>query len=300
MALSRFVSGMIRITRPGNVLICAFAVFTGSLLGGKPFDLLGEAFGGIVTFGPPAWLPRALAAAVSAALILAAGNVHNDLLDHAADKVNVPGRPIPSGRVGRTTAWVLAAVLAAAGLAFSVPVGKAGIVTASAATGFLALYNSFLKRVPLAGNAVVALLGGLGFVYGGMASGAVREALIPAAFATLFHFGREIIKDAADVRGDTMSGIRTSATAWGVHTAVWIASFAFILLGIAVSLPYALGRFHIGYFLIVAAGIWPVIAWSAAISIIHPSEANLRKVAFVLKLVMSVGVFAVLAGFQGW
>jgi len=294
------IVGLIRIVRPVNVLVCALSVLAGGLLVGKPFDMLGEALTAIISGRPAEWFVRALCAAASASLILASGDVHNDIVDLAADRVNVPGRPIPSGAVGRKAAGLLAATLAGAGLCFSIPLGPGGIVIAGVAVILLALYNIRLKGIPLAGNLTVAVLGGLAFFYGGLASGALDKAWIPALFALLFHLGREIIKDAADVRGDRAAGLRTLATEYGAAAAGRWAAAAFILLGVAVSLPYACGWFGRVYFLLIAGGIWPVLAYAASSSLVHPSETNLRKVAFILKLDMAVGVLAVLAGFQGW
>jgi len=294
------LAGCLRIVRPGNMLVCGLSVLSGGLLAGKPLDMLWGALSASASGLPPEWFVRDLYAAMSASLILAAGNVHNDICDLAADRVNVPGRPIPSGAVGRGTAGLLAAALACSGLLLSFPLGPRGIAIACGAVLLLALYNIRLKGIPLAGNLAVAILGGLAFVYGGVASGAVSAASIPALFAALFHLGREIIKDAADVRGDRSAGARTVATEWGAAAAAWWAAFVFILLSAAASLPYVCGVFGPGYFLLIVGGVWPVLAYAAASTLVHPSEATLRRIAFILKLDMPVGVIAVLAGFQGW
>jgi geranylgeranylglycerol-phosphate geranylgeranyltransferase len=293
-------TGCIRIMRPGNMAVCAFSVLTGGLLSGKPFEMFRDAVVASVSGASPRWFLNVLFAAVSAALVLAAGNIHNDIRDFVSDRVNTPGRPIPSGAVGRTTAYLLAGVLAVAGLLLSIPLGSAGIGIAVGAVALLFIYNMRLKGVPLAGNLAVALLGGIAFVYGGVAAGNAGPSAIPALFAVLFHLGREIVKDAADVRGDREAGVRTIATAWGVAPASWSAAVVFILLGAVVSLPYAYGVFGLVYFLLVAVGIWPVLAWAASSTVVHPYESNFRKIAFVLKLDMIVGVIAVLVGFQGW
>lgn len=294
------LAGCLRIVRPGNMLVCGLSVLSGGLLAGKPLDMLWGALSASASGLPPEWFVRDLYASMSASLILAAGNVHNDICDLTADRVNVPGRPIPSGAVGRGTAGLLAAALACAGLLLSFPLGPCGIAIACGAVLLLALYNIRLKGIPLAGNLAVAILGGLAFVYGGVASGAATAASIPALFAVFFHLGREIIKDAADVRGDRSAGVRTVATEWGAAAAAWWAAFVFILLGAAASLPYVCGVFGLGYFLLIVGGVWPVLAYAAASTLAHPSEATLRTIAFILKLDMPVGVIAVLAGFQGW
>lgn len=295
------IAGYFHITRPGNAIVCALSVFCGGLLGGKPLALLSEAALSVLHGdGIPFWLTRVLFASLSAALILAAGNVFNDVRDIRADRVNAPHRPIPSGLITARGATLHAAWLALGGILLSIPAGLPGICLAIAAVLLLALYDVSLKGVPLAGNLLVSLLGGAVFVYGGIAGNAVIPALIPAIFATLFHLGREIIKDAADVRGDSAAGIRTIATLRGPRTAAAISALVFFLLAIAAALPASTGRFGMGYLLIIAAGVWPVLAYTTASSLIHPSEGHLRRVSRLLKLDMPIGVLAILAGFQGW
>ncbi len=295
------IAGFLHITRPGNALLCALTVFCGGLLGDKPFTLLGGAIHSLIQGeGIPSWMMRVLFASLSAALVLAAGNVFNDVRDVRADRVNTPHRPIPSGLLSSHVATLYAAGLALAGLLLAIPLGIKGMAVALAAILLLVLYDVKLKGVPLAGNLLVALLGGLAFLYGGIASGAVMPALIPAVFSTLFHLGREIIKDAADVRGDTQAGIVTVATLRGAHTAAAISALSFFLLAIAAALPAAYGKFGLGYLLIIALGVWPVLAYATASSLIHPYEDNLRKISRLLKFDMPVGVMAIVAGFQGW
>ena len=78
---SSFV-GLYRITRPGNALVCALAVLSGGLLGGKPLTLIGDAASSILAGqGAPGWFVRVISASFSASLILAAGNVFNDIRD---------------------------------------------------------------------------------------------------------------------------------------------------------------------------------------------------------------------------
>lgn len=297
----RTIAGFLHITRPGNALVCALSVFCGGLLGGKPFTLLGEAAHSILGGeGVPLWMIRVLFASLSAAFVLAAGNVFNDVRDLRADRINTPHRPLPSGILSLRTATLYAIGLTLAGLLLSIPLGIPGMSVAVAAVLLLVLYNVKLKSVPLVGNLLVALLGGTAFVYGGIAGNAVVSSLIPAVFSTLFHLGREIIKDAADVRGDTLAGTKTIATLRGAHTAAAVSALVFFFLAIAAAIPAAWGRFGMGYLLIIALGVWPVLAYTTASSLIHPYEGNLRNVARLLKFDMPVGVFAIVAGFQGW
>ena len=194
----------LEIARPQN---CAIA-FASVLLGG---------WLGIHILSPPLLL-----AALTAALITGGGNVHNDLCDIETDRINRPDRPLPSGRLPIRAARAEAFGLFAAGVGFSLLLPLSSLAIALVATAGLALYNTHLKRVPLAGNLLVGLLGGLAFIYGGTSAGAPGPASVPAFFAAIFHFGRELIKDVEDRAGDRLlrggtrptTGEETEAPEW--------------------------------------------------------------------------------------
>ena len=293
------LSVFFRIIRPGNVLVCALSVFSGGLLGEKPLERLSGFFPSLET-GLDSWAARLLCAAVSASLILAAGNVLNDVRDLDTDRINAPHRPLPSGMLTGTEACLLAALLAIAGLLLAIPLGSTGMKIAFSAVVILTFYDLKLKRIPLAGNLAVALLGGLAFAYGGFAGFSLLQSLIPAIFAFLFHLGRELVKDAADVRGDSLSNIRTAATLLGVRAALLLSALVFTILAVVVVLPAVYLWFGCGYLAMIALGVWPVLIHVMVSSLRNPSEDNLRRLAALLKLDMPVGVMAVLAGFQGW
>jgi 4-hydroxybenzoate polyprenyltransferase len=94
---------------------------------------------------PPLTWGEAGALAATALLVYAAGMAGNDLADRSRDRTIHPERPLPSGRLGVTTA--LAVVLGAAAGAVALgggPAGHAGAVLL--ALGLAALYDTWLKR----------------------------------------------------------------------------------------------------------------------------------------------------------
>ena len=294
------LKGFIALTRPVNMLICGLSVICGAIIGDRPATLFIELLTSTGQGSPPGWAFRTGAAALSASLILAAGNVLNDIYDVSTDSINAPKRPIPSGLVTVRMARCFFGILTVAGFIFAAPLHIPGIAVALTAFSLLVVYDIKLKGVPLAGNIVVAGLGGLAFIYGGIAGNCIKEAMIPASFAMLFHLGREIIKDAADLRGDKRAGIKTAATVWGVTVACRLASFVLILLAFVVALPSLTGRFGVVYTVYIALGVCPVLLYAAASSLTDQSEPNLRRISMILKVDMPLGIIAVLAGFQGW
>jgi geranylgeranylglycerol-phosphate geranylgeranyltransferase len=272
------MTAYIRLIRPVNVLIAAGAVLVGALSSG---------------FGPggSVWL-----ACVVAGLITAGGNVINDVCDVEIDRINKPRRPLPSGRVGRRSAAALGVILLLPGVGLSAALGWPGCVVALLVALLLVAYSARLKGTVLWGNLAVSLAAGLAFVYGGLAAGRPVPALIPAAFAFLFHLGREILKDAQDVTGDRAGGARTLPAVAGVREALGWAGLFFILLIAASPVPFLAGWYSLPYVIVVVAGvdlplIGVMISWRR-----DRSPGHLDRLSLVLKLIMCAGLAAILAG----
>lgn len=231
-ALQRFM-GLIEITRPINCAITFCSVLLGGWLG-------------TLTLSHPLLL-----AAISATLITAGGNVLNDVCGLQEDRINKPLRPLPSGKISHTTAIVLTIFLLLCGLilGFLLPIPAPWIVLV--AVFGLVLYNFWLKRVPLLGNLVVSALGGLAFIYGGFAAHAYPPARWPALFATLFHLGREILKDLEDIPGDQVLSGSTIPISWGRSTARVLITGIYATLMILTPLPALIDIYSNIYFALV-------------------------------------------------
>lgn len=130
--------------RPWLELVRLPAVFT------APADVLaGLALGGFVFTGAHDGARAALLVLASVA-IYAAGMAANDLFDLEVDRLERPGRPLPSGRVRPAAAWRFVAALQVLGIVAAVAGGGALAGGATAATVLLTyLYNGLLKHGPL-------------------------------------------------------------------------------------------------------------------------------------------------------
>jgi len=89
-------------------------------------------------------------------LLYALGLVDNDLCDVATDRVERPGRPLPSGRVGLGAARLARLGAALGGLALAARAGSAPLGGALVLLILILAYNRF-KRYPPLGPALVAL-----------------------------------------------------------------------------------------------------------------------------------------------
>ena len=122
------------------------------------------ATGSRVTVGPG----RAIAAAF---LLYAAGLVWNDVADRAADARERPERPLPSGRVSRRSAAVVAAVWAVMGLVLAWWAGAACGVAGLCLLGLVLVYDFVLKRGSWPGCVTMGLCRGVSLVLGAASVG---------------------------------------------------------------------------------------------------------------------------------
>src|SRR2546428_10654854 len=90
MSIRRTIVGLIRLQRPGRILMAVFAVAIGGLVGKASLEID----------------LKLILAMISTALVMAGGNAINDFYDFEVDKINKPDRPLPSGQVSlRTTKY---------------------------------------------------------------------------------------------------------------------------------------------------------------------------------------------------
>ena len=241
--------------------------------------------------------PWALLAGVAAAT--AGGYVINDISDRDIDRINKPWRPIPSGALTPAAAWgayavfVVAAVLAAIRLPLPQALWIAGWVL------LLHLYSTRLKREYLAGNVLVSLVSGSGFLLGAVAAGRASAGAIPALFTFFFSLGREIVKDTDDIEGDRVCGARTIPVVTGERGARRSAALLFVLLALSFPLPWIAGLYGALYAIVMTCTVVPILLVSAWFSW---SGRSLGRVSGLLKLGMFCGILAFYFGPRstGW
>ncbi|MEC8892955.1 MAG: geranylgeranylglycerol-phosphate geranylgeranyltransferase, partial [Candidatus Poribacteria bacterium] len=198
MSFVRTAIAYVELSRPINGLIAFVSVFLGAIFASGSFTL------------------STLIVAVSAFLVLSAGNAINDFCDYQIDVINKPLRPIPSGCIQRQHALVFSLILLLMGLLLGVLTGSMyAIIIVFIVSITLFFYAIWLKKTPLIGNIVIGILTGVTFVAGGVTVRSIKETIVPATFAFLFTTAREIIKDIEDIEGDVAQGAGTIAVRWG-------------------------------------------------------------------------------------
>lgn len=219
----------------------------------RPFTLLapmlGFISGGVTAWGAHPPTPVHLSVFISiligclmAATLNAASNSINQIYDLPIDRVNKPGRPLPSGKISHKEAWVLTIVfyLIAWALAwFVVPYGRPGdhscfwiVIVASVLTYLYSAPPFRTKRMGILANITIAIPRGLLLKVAGWS--AVKSVFgtepwyIGAIFG-LFLLGAATTKDFSDMEGDAADGCRTLPIVYGPKKAAWMISPFFVL-----------------------------------------------------------------------
>ncbi len=267
---------LIILSRPVNVLISFLTIIVAAELafGLDPFK-------------------NVLLAAISAALITIGANVINDYFDIEIDVINKPNRPLAAGNVTRQAAFVYFTVVYISAWSVALYIGLNMFLIAFM-TGILLYFYSFrLKRTILWGNLTVSLSTALAFVYGGLAVGHLQETFFPATFAFLFHFGREVLKDIQDMKGDRQAGAVTYPLKYGISRSIKLMTVIFILLVFLTAIPYILSIYSFYYFLIICLGIYPVLLFVLYKAKKDHEAKTLGYLSNLLKADMIIGLLAI-------
>jgi len=261
--------------------------------------MMGVALGAHLVEGQTAYYGPVMAA-LCAFLVCAAGNIVNDLVDTEIDRINKPGRIMARGALSRRFALVAAVILNMVAVAVALTVGWEVTAVGLLAIGLLTAYNLRLKQIPLLGNVVIALLGAMTFLTGGLAvdpAGSFRlpGPLIPAVFAFLFHLVREIIKDVEDIEGDRELGVITLPQLIGVRKSLVLALVLFLVLAAATVAPILAGWYRGWYSVIAIFTIDLPLTLLLLLMCLSPGGRMLRIGSTALKAGMVMGVAALAA-----
>ncbi|MEM1598482.1 MAG: geranylgeranylglycerol-phosphate geranylgeranyltransferase [Pyrobaculum sp.] len=161
-------------------------------------------------------LETALLLAASTFLAEAALFAHNDIANLEEDRVNRPDAPLVTGAVSLSTARAVALGSAVLGAVLALLLGPAPFLIYLTALTLGAAYNVKVKRVPLAGNFIVAFLTSMTYIYGMSAVGKYSQVLaLLFASSLVANLGRELVKTAMDYEGDLRAGAKTLAVLIG-------------------------------------------------------------------------------------
>jgi geranylgeranylglycerol-phosphate geranylgeranyltransferase len=179
--------------RPMNGLLSAFGVWIGwSVERGDPF-------------------PRELSLFLlmfSSFMILAGGNLLNDMNDIDVDRRIHPRRPLASGTLTPASArrifillWISSIILTVFASYNNKTVYPMIIIVIS--IFLISIYESNLKETGFSGNLTIAILTGMPFLFGSSLHNAFGPLVLTLfLMAVLVNLSREILKDMEDIDGD--------------------------------------------------------------------------------------------------
>lgn len=222
------LTGFVKLTRVPNLLILALTQY------------LTAAFLIDAHSGWKAYLLdwRLFLLALSTTAIAAAGYIINDYYDIKIDFINKPERVVVGRVLKRRVVMAAHTLLNLIGIVIGLLLSwTIGLIHFSSAF-LLWFYSNQLKRLPLVGNTVVALLSGASVW---VVSVLYREynliVFVYAIFAFAISLIREIIKDMEDVQGDEIFGCRTLPIIWGIRKTK---NLLYILIGFFIFLLFFL------------------------------------------------------------
>jgi len=189
--------GYVKLMRPLNCLMTAVSVFIGGLIVSPVLGIFAA--------------ERIWTAMIAAFLISGAGNAINDYVDVEADRINKPKRPIPSGRVSRSSALTFSVLLFIIGIFLAGIINYVTFGIAVINSLLLIVYSTHLQNKMLLGNVTVSYLVASGFLFGGAALNNLLLPLLLALLAGLSNMAREIVKDLEDIEGDKKSFLKRIA-----------------------------------------------------------------------------------------
>jgi geranylgeranylglycerol-phosphate geranylgeranyltransferase len=183
---------------------------------------------------------RAILSALPFFLAAAGGFAVNDYHDSEKDAVNKPYRAIPSHRLTRRMALRVGVVLIALAFATCCIASRTLLEFGlySSAIAGVCVYNYLVKHFTLSKNVVTSIVSALPIIFIVIVLHyPVIYLLVPTA-SLAFLLGREWLMDIRDMRGDSMSGVKTLPLLIGPEKT---ARLGFLSLGasVVVLLPLA-------------------------------------------------------------
>ncbi len=269
----------IKIARPINIIITFLVVVVAILISQKE----------------QTELTTIILVSLAAALTAAAGNIINDIYDVESDKISHLDRVLVLGDLTKNEAWYEYLFFNFSSLLIAAYLSPILLIIIIITIGLLFIYSSRLKRLPLVGNFVIALITALAFIYGGIAVDNVQAAVIPAIFAFLINLIREIVKDIQDIEGDSKLNFKTFPIRFGINISKQLILLITIALILFTIYPFITNYYKIEYFILVMIMINPILIYSLKL-LYDKSNKSISTVSRLLKFDMIMGLLAIYLG----
>ncbi len=223
----------------------------------------------------------------------AAANAYNDVLDYKTDVINRPCRPLVMGHVKKRTALYMAIILFVIGSVLTLALNHlAQFIAVGLALPIMIVYSKFLKGTPLIGNATVAIILGLAFIFSGAAYEQINIMIIPASLAFGLTFVRELVKDMADIEGDAQAGLNTFPVKAGLEKSARVAISAACIIGGVALIPFYKNYYGFAYLIILVLGVEIPLTIIVFSFLKSPAIKHAKQFSEVLKFSTIAGLMA--------
>jgi geranylgeranylglycerol-phosphate geranylgeranyltransferase len=213
-----------------------------------------------------------LLAVIVVFLMLGGANAFNDYFDREVDKIIHPNRAIPSGVLSEKECLRFAYFNFVLSLIISFFINIYCLLLLIFTIVLLVLYEKIFKEKPLLGNILAGFLGGLAFVFGGVAVGKPYTATILALLAFLVMLAREILMDVRDIEGDILQRV-TLPMKIGVKKSVYFGCICIIIAIFLTPFPF----------------FWNILNWKYLLLMIPADILFINAILLVLRNVDNSG-----------
>lgn len=206
----------------------------------------------VLAHGGPPPLDQALSGFFTLFFISGSANISNDYFDREVDRINLPSRPLPSGRISVWELWALFFAFTVAGLVAAAFLGLVVLTLVVVLWAVSLLYNLKLKEFGVFGNVIVASCIGMIFIVAMIIAGEINGVILTfAALAFFFDLGEEIASDALDMKGDQLRSMASLAKRWGRSRAMKMAGLMYLAFFLLTLLPFVAGWLSYDYLVLV-------------------------------------------------
>ncbi|MFH0968042.1 MAG: UbiA family prenyltransferase, partial [Methanobacteriota archaeon] len=162
---------------PVKVNACADLIRMDLALGAGLFLVAGE----ILSSGGLPSGEQMLLGFLTLFFISGSANISNDYFDREVDRINLPTRPLPSGRISIREVWALFTLFTILGLITAAMLGPTVLMIVSVLWVIAFLYNLKFKEFGFIGNLIVAFCLGMILILAGILTGQMNGVVLTFA-----------------------------------------------------------------------------------------------------------------------
>ena len=234
--------------------------------------------------------------ALETMLIMALGNLTNDIVDQKADKINHPDRILVNNLLSFKNVKFFQKIL----IVLIIIISSQFNYISMALIYFiilpcLYLYNYYLKNIIFIGNVVVAFLLGVVFIFSETTLNSnISISVIPFILAFNLSVIREVIKDLQDYEGDLKHNINTLPVVFGREKTSQCLAIYIIFCSILFILPYACGFYGKLYLISLIFCIEIPLIYSVFLLLRLKTRPNFIRLSFLYKILSVLGLVVIL------